>query len=458
MEHYPKELLEQWDHQYVWHPFTQMQEYIKIKPLVIERGEGSYLIDFEGKRYLDGVSSLWVTVHGHNKKELNDAIKEQVESISHSTLLGLANVPSILLAKKLVEITPPGLNKVFYSDSGSTAVEIALKMALQYWKQKDGGAYRGKTRYISLGEAYHGDTIGSVSVGGIDLFHDIFRPLLFERIHVPAPYCYRCPMGLSRSFCGMACADKVEEVMAKGHGEIAAMIIEPLVQGAAGMITAPEGYLKKMRELCTRYNILLIADEVAVGFGRTGKMFACEHEEVIPDLMCLAKGITGGYLPLAATVATDEVYNSFLGEHRDCKTFFHGHTYTGNPVACAAALASIRLFEEEELIEALAGKIAQMKKGLKCFAGLSHVGDVRHRGMMAGIELVEDKKTRKFYPWEENIGHRVILEARKNGLVIRPLGNVIVLMPVLSMSIAELTRVLDITYNAIEKVTGEVGR
>ncbi len=458
MEHYTKELLEQWDHQYIWHPFTQMQEYIKMKPLVIERGDGSYLIDTEGRRYLDGISSLWVTVHGHNKKELNDAIKEQVDSICHSTLLGLANVPSILLAKKLVELTPPGLNRVFYSDSGSTAVEIALKMAFQYWKQKDGGAYRDKTRYISLGEAYHGDTIGSVSVGGMDLFHDIFRPLLFERIHVPAPYCYRCPMGLSRSSCGMACAGKVEEVMAKSNGEIAAMIVEPLVQGAAGMITAPEGYQKKVRELCTRYNILLIADEVAVGFGRTGKMFACEHEEVVPDLMCLAKGITGGYLPLAVTMATDEVYSSFLGEQRDSKTFFHGHTYTGNPVACAAALASIRLFEEEELIKALDGKIAFLEQGLQRFADLSHVGDVRQRGMIAGIELVEDKKDKKPYPSEENIGHRVILEARKNGLVIRPLGNVIVLMPILAMSIAELTRVLDITYDAIEKVTGEVSR
>lgn len=453
---YNKELLEQWDREYIWHPFTQMQLYVKTRPLVIERGEGSYLIDIEGNRYLDGVSSLWVTVHGHNKKELNDAIKEQVDQISHSTLLGLANVPSILLAKKLVEVTPSGLNKVFYSDSGSTAVEIALKMAFQYWKQKDGGAFGGKTRYISLGEAYHGDTIGSVSVGGMDLFHEIFRPLLFDRIHVPAPFCYRCPLDLAGPSCGMACAEAVEEVMARNHGEIAAMIVEPLVQGAAGMIVATEGYLSRLRELCSRYNILLIADEVAVGFGRTGKMFACEHEGVTPDLMCLAKGITGGYLPLAATLATDEVYSAFLGEHRECKTFFHGHTYTGNPVACAAALANIKLLEDEKVIEGLGEKISFLEEGLKRFAALTHVGDIRQRGMMAGIELVKDKMTKEPYPWEDNMGYRVILEARKNGLVIRPLGNVIVLMPVLSMTIAELGRVLDITYSAIAKATGEV--
>jgi adenosylmethionine-8-amino-7-oxononanoate aminotransferase len=454
-EYYTKEQLEQWDHEYIWHPFTQMQEYVNSRPLVIERGEGSHLFDVEGNRYLDGVSSLWVTVHGHNKKELNDAIKEQLDKISHSTLLGLANVPSILLGKKLVEITPPGLNKVFYSDSGSTAVEIALKMAFQHWRQKDGGDFNGKTKFISLGEAYHGDTIGSVSVGGMDLFHDIFRPLLFERIHAPAPYCYRCPLGLTRPSCGMACVEAVEEIMAKRNGEIAAMIVEPLVQGAAGMIVAPEGYLQRVRELCSRYNILLIADEVAVGFGRTGKMFACEHEAVTPDVMCLAKGITGGYLPLAVTLATDEVYGAFLGEHRECKTFFHGHTYTGNPLACAASLANIRLIEEEGLIERLGEKISFLEEGLKRFALLDHVGDIRQKGMMVGIELVKDKRTKDSYPWEDNMGHRVILEARKKGLIIRPLGNVIVLMPVLSMSIPELDQVLGIAYDTIARVTGK---
>nr|WP_310794979.1 adenosylmethionine--8-amino-7-oxononanoate transaminase [Desulfofundulus thermocisternus] len=452
---YDPALLEQWDKEYVWHPFTQMQQYTREKPLIIARGEGSYLIDVEGKRYLDGVSSLWVTVHGHCHPALNRAIKEQLDEIAHSTLLGLANIPSILLAKKLVEITPPGLNKVFYSDAGATAVEIALKMAFQYWQQKEGGRFRNKTKFISLVEAYHGDTIGSVSVGGISLFHGIFKPLLFECLHAPAPYCYRCPLERERESCGMACADRLEELLKEHHQEVAAVIIEPLVQGAAGMITAPDGFLRRVRELCTRYNVLLIADEVAVGFGRTGRLFACEHERVSPDLMCLAKGITGGYLPLAATLTTDEVYSAFLGKPEEGKTFYHGHTYTGNPLACAAALASIELFEKENLLAALQPKIELLHRKLEGFWELPHVGDIRQRGMMVGIELVADKKTKQPYPKEEQVGHRVILEARRRGLVIRPLDNVIVLMPVLAMSEEELNQVLEITYESIAVVTGK---
>ncbi|MDQ0285800.1 adenosylmethionine-8-amino-7-oxononanoate aminotransferase [Desulfofundulus luciae] len=452
---YDPVLLEQWDKQYVWHPFTQMQQYAREKPLIIARGEGSYLIDVEGNRYLDGVSSLWVTVHGHCHPALNRAVKEQLDKIAHSTLLGLANIPSILLAKKLVEITPPGLNKVFYSDAGATAVEIALKMAFQYWQQKEGGCFRSKTKFISLVEAYHGDTIGSVSVGGMPLFHGIFKPLLFECLHAPAPYCYRCPLERERESCGMACADRLEELLKEHQQEVAAVIIEPLVQGAAGMITAPDGFLRRVRELCTRYNVLLIADEVAVGFGRTGRLFACEHEGVSPDLMCLAKGITGGYLPLAATLTTDEVYSAFLGKPEEGKTFYHGHTYTGNPLACAAALASIELFEKENLLAALQPKIELLHRKLDGFWELPHVGDIRQRGMMVGIELVADKKTKQPYPMEEQVGHRVILEARRRGLVIRPLGNVIVLMPVLAMSEEELNQVLEITYESIAVVTGK---
>ncbi|MQL51187.1 adenosylmethionine--8-amino-7-oxononanoate transaminase [Desulfofundulus thermobenzoicus] len=454
MQTFDPVLLEQWDRQYVWHPFTQMQQYVQEKPLIIARGEGSYLIDVEGNRYLDGVSSLWVTVHGHCHPALNRAIKEQLDLIAHSTLLGLANVPSILLAKKLVEITPSGLNKVFYSDAGATAVEIALKMAFQYWQQKEGGRHHSKTKFISLAEAYHGDTIGSVSVGGMSLFHGIFRPLLFQCLHAPAPYCYRCPLELEKDGCGMACVDRLEELMGKHHGEVAALIIEPLVQGAAGMITAPAGYLRRVRELCTRYNILLIADEVAVGFGRTGRLFACEHEGVSPDLMCLAKGITGGYLPLAATLTTDEIYSAFLGKPEECRTFYHGHTYTGNPVACAAALASMELFEQEGLPGTLQPKIELLRRGLESFWQLPHVGDIRQRGMMVGIELVADRETKKSYPVQEQVGHRVILEARRRGLIIRPLGDVIVLMPILTMSEGELNNVLEITFESIAAVTG----
>jgi adenosylmethionine-8-amino-7-oxononanoate aminotransferase len=432
-----------------------MQQYLREKPVIIKQGEGSYLIDVEGNRYLDGVSSLWVTLHGHCHPELNRAIKEQLDRIAHSTLLGLANVPSILLAQKLVEITPPGLNKVFYSDNGATAVEIALKIAFQYWQQKDGGRYRRKTKFISFVNAYHGDTIGSVSVGGIPLFHGIFKPLLFECLHAPAPFCYRCPLGLERESCGMACLNQLEGLLEKHREEVAALIIEPLVQGAAGMITAPDGFLRRVRELCSKYNVLLIADEVAVGFGRTGRLFACEHEDVTPDLMCLAKGITGGYLPLAATLATDEIYEAFLGEPEECKTFYHGHTYTGNPLACAAALASIELFEKTDLLASLQPKIDLLRRGLENFRDLPHVGDIRQRGMMVGIELVVDKDTKEPYAMKEQIGHRVILEARGRGLILRPLGNVIVLMPVLSMSNEELNRVLEITYESIAVVTGK---
>lgn len=443
--------LAQWDKKYLWHPFTQMQAYIQEEPLIIEKGEGSYLIDLEGKRYLDGVSSLWVNVHGHRKKELDEALKAQVDKIAHSTLLGLANVSSVLLAKKLVEITPPGLDKVFYSDNGSTAVEIALKIALQYWQQKEGEEYRQKTKYISLTHAYHGDTVGAVSVGGISLYHGIFQPLLFSCLFSCSPYCYRCPLSLEKENCAQVCINQLEELLARHHQETSAVIIEPLVQAAAGMIVAPSGYLSKVRELCTKYNVLLIADEVAVGFGRTGKMFACEHENVSPDIMCLAKGITGGYLPLAATLTTTEIYAVFLGEQN--KTFFHGHTYTGNPLACAVALANLELFAKENIIAKLQPKIELIKHNLVRFHNLVHVGDIRQKGMMVGIELVEDKATKKPYPPELRIGHQVVLHARKHGLIIRPLGDIIVLMPILAMQEEELNQLLEITYQSIRGVT-----
>ncbi|MCL5058117.1 MAG: adenosylmethionine--8-amino-7-oxononanoate transaminase [Actinobacteria bacterium] len=448
-----REQMEIWDKEYVWHPFTQMKEYRGEKPLIVDRGEGSFLFDIEGNRYLDGTSSLWVTVHGHKKEEINAAVREQLDRVAHSTLLGLANVPSILLAKKLVEITPPGLNKVFYSDSGATSVEIALKIAYQYWQQQGREEYRARHKFISLTEAYHGDTIGSVSVGGMELFHSKFRPLLFETLHAPAPYCYRCPLGKSRSGCDTDCIKELEQLLGRHHREVAGLVLEPAVQGAAGILVAPEGYLTAAGRLCRKYNVLLIADEVAVGFGRTGRIFACEHENVTPDLMCVAKGITGGYLPLAATLTTDTVYNAFLGETDEYKTFYHGHTYTGNPLACAAALASLELIERTDFISGMGEKISFLSGALGRFWNLKHVGDIRQKGMMAGIELVEDRSDKKPYPAGANIGHRVILEARKNGLIIRPLGNVIVLMPVLSMSLSELEDMVNITYSAIKTVT-----
>ncbi|WCN36643.1 adenosylmethionine--8-amino-7-oxononanoate transaminase [Aneurinibacillus uraniidurans] len=448
--------LEAWDKDYVWHPFTQMKTYKQERPLIIEHGNGSYLYDVEGKRYLDGYSSLWVNVHGHNHPELNQALADQAQQISHSTLLGAANVPSILLAKKLVELTPDGLTKVFYSDSGSTSVEIALKMAYQYWKLKDAERYANKNKFISLREAYHGDTIGSVSVGGMDTFHKIFKPLLFERIEMPAPYTYRMTEDNDPEACKVHCLTELEAILREHHEEVAGLIIEPLVQGAAGMLTAPDGFLHGVRELCTRYNVLMIADEVAVGFGRTGTLFACEQENVQPDLMCVAKGLTAGYLPLAATLTTDDVYNAFLGEPHELKTFFHGHTYTGNQLACAVALKNIELLERDDLIKTLHEKISFLTQRLAAFRDLPHVGDVRQRGMMIGIELVRDRVTKEVFPSSLAVEHRVILHARQNGAIIRPLGPVIVLMPVLAMSIKELDELLIITYEAIKTVTIEV--
>jgi len=447
--------LEEADKQYIWHPFTQMRDYREMEPMIIDRGEGSYLVDIHGRRYLDGVSSLWVTVHGHCREEINRAIIEQVGKISHSTLLGLSNPPAIELAKQLVEITPEGLERVFYSDNGSTGCEIALKMAFQYWQLR--GEHK-RTAFVSFSNAYHGDTLGAVSVGGIDLFHETYRPLLFPVLQAVAPYCYRCPHGLSCPQCGMACLETLEHILKDHHQEIAALIIEPLIQGAAGMITQPPGFLKEVRELCTRYGILMIADEVAVGFGRTGRMFACEHEGVRPDMMVLAKGITGGYLPLAATLTTDEVYRAFLGEYHEFKTFFHGHTYTGNPVACAASLANLAVFEQDKTLERLAPKIALLALRLEEFKDLSSVGDVRQRGFMTGIELVADKKTKAPFPPQERMGATVILEARKRGVIIRPLGDVIVIMPPLSITEGELEELVAVIYQSIKTVTEGRGR
>lgn len=440
------------DRQYIWHPFTQMQDYEVEDPLIIESGKGCILKDIHGREYLDGVSSLWTNVHGHRKDKLDRAVKEQLDHIAHSTLLGLSNVPAVLFAKKLIGVAPKGLTRVFYSDSGSTAVEIALKMAFQYHQQAESGS-RSKTKFIAFKNAYHGDTIGSVSVGGIDLFHAKYGPLLFDAYKAESPYCYRCPFQCSYPSCDLQCASSLEAMMKEHAHEVCGLVIEPLVQGAAGMLVQPPGYLKRVRELCTRYDILMIADEVAVGFGKTGKMFACEHEGVVPDLMTLAKGISGGYLPLAATLGTDEIYRGFLGKYEEFKTFFHGHTYTGNPLACAAAIANLEIFEEERVLEQLQEKIRYLADLLQGFGSLKHVGDIRRAGVMTGIELVADKDSREPFEPRKKIGHRVILEARKRGLIIRPLGNVIVLMPPLSISMEEIRRLCEITFESIRTIT-----
>jgi len=436
-----------WDHRYLWHPFTQMQGFVQEELVIIVRGEGVYVYDTDNRRYLDGVSSIWAIVHGHCRPELNQAITAQLAKIAHSTLLGLGNIPALQLAQRLVAITPPGLNKVFYSDNGSTAVEVALKLAYRYWQLK---GEPNRRRFLKLAGAYHGDTLGAVAVGGIEIFHSIFKDLLFPTYMAPATYCYRCP---NQENCQQQCLAALEDLVAAHHQELAAIILEPIMQGAAGMIPQPPGYLAKVREVADRYGVLLIADEVATGFGRTGKMFACEHEGVAPDLLCLGKGITGGYLPLAATLATDQIYEQFLGGYQEFKTFFHGHTYTGNPLAAAVALASLDLFETDRILEQLADKIAYLSQRLAALADQPHIGEIRQRGFMVGIELVQDRATRKPFPVSQRIGYRVILEARKLGAILRPLGDVVVLMPPLCISQAELAELLDITSQAIDRAT-----
>ncbi len=447
------ERLENDDRTYIWHPFTQMQDYEAETPLVIERGKGAYLYDIRGRRYLDGVSSLWVTVHGHRKRALDSAVRQQLNMVAHSTLLGISNIPAIKLARMLIERAPKGLAKLFYSDNGSTAVEIGLKMAFQYWQQHRSGKHRGRTRFIYFENAYHGDTIGSVGVGGIDLFHQLYRPLLMDSIRVPAPYCYRCPWKLEKDSCSMACIEPVERTMKERAREVAALVIEPLVFAAGGIIVQPDGYLKRIRELCTRYDIPMIADEVAVGIGRTGTMFACEREGVAPDILAVAKGLSGGYLPVAATLTTDEIYAGFLGKYEEYRTLFHGHTYTGNPLACAVAVANLEIFDRERTVKKVQTKAELLRELLQPLWELPHVGDIRQTGMMVGIELVKDKATKEPYQPTDKIGIKVITEARRRGMIIRPLGNVIVLMPHLTFTRAQLERMVEITRASIEVAT-----
>ena len=449
----PLSRLRQADKAHLWHPFTQMQEWVDGDPVVIASAEREWLIDTEGNRYVDGTSSLWCNLHGHRRREIDEAVRSQLGRVAHSTLLGLASLPSIELAERLAAIAPDELTRVFYSDSGATAVEVALKMAFQYWRQC-GRPRPDKTKFVCLDLAYHGDTLGAVSVGGIDLFHSIYRPLLFETIRAPSPYCYRCSLQKDPATCGMACAAAMEAILAARADEVAAVILEPLVQGAGGMITHPDGYLRRVADACRAHDVLLICDEVATGFGRTGRMFACEHEGVRPDLMCLAKGISGGYLPLAATLATEAIYQAFLGRPGEGRTFFHGHTYTGNALACAAGVASLDVFEKDGVLERIGELQAALAEALALLAAMPHVGQVRRRGLMVGIELVADSSTREPYPPEQRRGHSVCLAARKHGVWIRPLGDVVVLMPPYCIGDESLARLVEGTGAAVSEVTG----
>ena len=440
------------DRRFVWHPFTQMRDWVREEQPVIQAARGCWLEDTNGRRYLDGVSSLWVNIHGHRKREIDRAIVRQLGKVAHSTLLGLGGAPSAELAERLVRIAPSGIEKVFFSDDGSTAVEVALKLAFQYWQNR-GGRWRGKRKFVRLPNAYHGDTLGAVSVGGIGLFHKVYGPLLFWTVEGPSFYCYRCPLGKRRASCGRECLSALARLLERRGKEIAALIIEPLVQAAGGMIVAPDGHLAAIAELCRAHDVLLIADEVATGFGRTGTIFACEREGVTPDLLAVAKGITGGYLPLAATLATRRIHDGFLAPFRLKKTFFHGHSYTGNALACAAALANLDLFEKERVLERVQPKIALLARLLRRIALLPHVGDVRQCGFMAGIELVRSRRTKREYAYAARVGHRVCMRARDHGVMIRPLGDVIVILPPLSISRRELEFLCGVVERCIREET-----
>ncbi|MEG6505713.1 adenosylmethionine--8-amino-7-oxononanoate transaminase [Nitratidesulfovibrio sp. 1201_IL3209] len=443
------------DKAHVWHPFTQMRDWLAADPLIIAAAEGNRLIDTDGVSYLDGVSSLWTNVHGHRHPRLDAAVRAQLDKVAHTTLLGLGSEPSIELAARLAAIAPQGLTRVFYSDSGSTSVEVALKIAFQFHRQAPahlGGDAR-RTRFLSLSNAYHGDTVGAVALGGMDLFHAIYAPLLFDTLKAESPHCYRCPFGRQAGDCGRECIAHVEDLFARHGHEMCAAVVEPLVQGAAGMLLQPPGWLRRVRELCDAHGVFLVADEVAVGFGKTGTLFACEQEGVTPDFLCLAKGISGGYLPLAATLTAERVHDGFLARHEELRTFFHGHTYTGNPLACAAAIASLDVFEEERVMERLQPKIARLAARLETLRDLPHVGDIRQRGVMTGIELVRDRETRESYDMALRVGHRVTLEARRRGVIVRPLGDVMVLMPPLSITDEEIDLLVDATGEAIRAVT-----
>jgi len=455
--------LTRWDKDHVWHAFTQMAEH---EPLIIQSARGCSLVDVNGREYIDGVSSLWCNVHGHRHPKLDSAIREQLNQVAHVTLLGMAHPTTVKLARRLVKIAPDGLDHVFFSDSGAAAVEVALKMAFQYWQQVThhspltthhsptrSVSEVPRTKYLAFDNAYHGDTLGSVSVGGVARFHEMFRPLLFDVVRLPAPDMYRLPPDVTRdSACGYYLA-QFEAALRDHHEQLAAVVIEPLVQCAAGMLMHPPGYLRGVREITRRYGVLLIADEVAVGMGRTGTMFACEHEGVTPDFLCLAKGLTGGYLPLAATLTTGEVYNAFLGGYAESKTFFHGHTYGGNPLGAAAALATLDVFAEEHTLDQLPAKVARLAEHLARIGTHPHVGDVRQCGMIAGIELVRDRATKEPYPWAERRGQRACDHALTEGVWLRPLGNVIVIFPPLAISLDELDHICTAVERGIGHAT-----
>jgi adenosylmethionine-8-amino-7-oxononanoate aminotransferase len=432
------------DRAHVWHPYTQMRT--APPPLPIVSGKGVYLYTEDGRRILDGISSWWVNIHGHSHPKLNEALARQAQQIEHVMFAGCTHPAAVELAERLVSILPPGLQRVFYSDNGSTAVEVAVKLATQYWINTGEPQRRV---FVTLHHAYHGDTVGAMSVSEDSLFTRAFAPLLFSVVRADAPYCYRCPIGLERASCHVECLGDLERALATLGDAAAAVLVEPMLQGAGGMIVWPAEFLAGVRRLCDRYGVLLVADEVLTGFGRTGRMFACEHAAVTPDIICLSKALTAGYLPLGATCTTDAIHDAFLGDDGS-RTFFHGHSFTANPLACAVALASLALFEEEGVLERVRRLEQQLTAGLAPLTRFPAVGDVRVIGGVGAIELVADKDTRGAGGYLDQIGPRLASAFLDRGLLLRPLGNVVYFMPPYVITAAETDWAIDQIAEVIE--------
>lgn len=444
--------MESWvkkDLKFLWHPFTQMKDCRKFPPILIERAKGVKLFDAPGNFYYDTISSWWCNVHGHNHPKINAVIKRQLKSLEHVLFAGFTHKPAILLAGKLVNISPKGLKKVFFSDNGSTSVEVALKMSFQYWQNT---GQTKKTKFVSLDKGYHGDTIGAMSVSGKSLFNKVFSPMFFASYKTLSPYCYRCPAGQAGGRCSLECLKPLRALLEKKADGIAGIIIEPLLLAAGGMIIYPKEYLQQLSRLARQYRVHLIFDEVATGFGRLGEMFASDIAGVSPDLMCLSKGITGGYLSLGVTLATEKIFRAFYADYEKKKTFYHGHTYSANPLSCAAANASLEIFEKEDTLKKIKPVIAHFHKRLESFRDLPKVGDVRFIGMVAVFELVQNKKTKESFPFEKRIGFKVYQEGLKKNLILRPLGSVIYLFLPLCVTRAELEDILDRTYEVLKSL------
>lgn len=435
------------DLQYIWHPCSQMKDYEELKPIIIDHGKGVYLYDKDGKEYIDIVSSWWCNLLGHCNPKINDAIKNQLNKLEHVIFANFSHEPAILLCEQLSKIVPKGLTKFNFSDNGSASVECALKMSFQYQYQTGN---RQKTRFMCLSEGYHGETIGALSVGSMDMYAKIYKPMLMDTIQIEAPDCYRCPYGRSRDNCSCECFVNAENAFAKYAQETCAIIVEPLLQGSAGMRIYPALYLTRLHALCKEYNVLLIADEIATGFGRTGKMFAFEHTKVSPDIMCISKGLTGGYMPMAITITTDQIYDAFYADYNEGKAFMHSHTYSGNPLGCTAALTVQKILHEEQVLEKAAIRADFLQKHLgEALADHPNVGEIRHLGLINAIELVTDKNTKSGFDYSIRMGYQIYKKALERGLILRPLGNVLYFNPPLIINEEELCKAVDICTNAI---------